>query len=245
MVLRRTDRRLSITGGLSLKWGNFQTCIPALGLSRISRHIYLSMQDEREYLHVRALNGTAAENSSYLDILDLPLASAEKACKECSRRKVKCDKAIPVCGICSRYRRHCLYEKYTKTPLTRKYDLLAPKAVHELILTNRFNRHLTEIEERLERAERLLRQARANSLLPRHIEDALPETWRPSLSLSFSQDTSAFPLASPLSPSSQEKGLGFNAFNSDQQLPIGDDSSRSTTAFVTLAPLYRRRRWTL
>ncbi|KAH0497666.1 hypothetical protein TgHK011_004955 [Trichoderma gracile] len=43
--------------------------------------------------------------------------------------------------MCLRYRRHCLYEKHSRTPLTR--------------------RHLTEVEERLEQAEALIRQLRA------------------------------------------------------------------------------------
>ncbi|KAI9731434.1 MAG: hypothetical protein M1818_007824 [Claussenomyces sp. TS43310] len=71
---------------------------------------------------------------------DQPLGGADQACKECRRRKAKCDRGMPTCGLCARYGRHCLYEKHSKTPLTRK--------------------HLTEVEERLERAERLLRQAR-------------------------------------------------------------------------------------
>ncbi|KAH6682919.1 fungal-specific transcription factor domain-containing protein [Halenospora varia] len=70
----------------------------------------------------------------------MPLAAADQACKECRRRKAKCNRGIPTCGLCIKYNRHCLYEKHSKTPLTRK--------------------HLTEVEERLERAEALLRQAR-------------------------------------------------------------------------------------
>lgn len=46
--------------------------------------------------------------------------------------------------MCLRYRRHCLYEKHSRTPLTR--------------------RHLTEVEERLEQAEALIRQLRAAQL---------------------------------------------------------------------------------
>ncbi|PNP48517.1 hypothetical protein TGAMA5MH_00411 [Trichoderma gamsii] len=46
--------------------------------------------------------------------------------------------------MCLRYRRHCLYEKYSRTPLTRK--------------------HLTEVEERLEQAEALIRQLRRAAL---------------------------------------------------------------------------------
>ncbi|KAL7918665.1 fungal-specific transcription factor domain-containing protein [Trichoderma austrokoningii] len=70
-----------------------------------------------------------------------PLGYSDQACKECRRRKSKCDKGIPTCNMCLRYRRHCLYEKYSRTPLTRK--------------------HLTEVEERLEQAEALIRQLRA------------------------------------------------------------------------------------
>ncbi|KAF1343722.1 fungal-specific transcription factor domain-containing protein [Delphinella strobiligena] len=60
------------------------------------------------------------------------------ACKECRRRKANCDHKIPECSICRRYRRHCLYDKHSKTPLTRK--------------------HLTEVEHRLNRAEAILKR---------------------------------------------------------------------------------------
>lgn len=53
--------------------------------------------------------------------LDLPLGFADQACKECRRRKSKCNKAIPTCNLCVKYRRHCLYEKHSRTPLTRKW----------------------------------------------------------------------------------------------------------------------------
>lgn len=52
--------------------------------------------------------------------LDIPLGFADQACKECRRRKSKCNKAIPTCNLCVKYRRHCLYEKHSRTPLTRK-----------------------------------------------------------------------------------------------------------------------------
>ncbi|KAK2012209.1 fungal-specific transcription factor domain-containing protein [Colletotrichum eremochloae] len=72
--------------------------------------------------------------------------AADQACKECRRRKAKCNRALPTCNLCVKYRRHCLYEKHARTPLTRK--------------------HLTEVEERLERAEALINQMRA--LMPAH-----------------------------------------------------------------------------
>lgn len=53
--------------------------------------------------------------------LDTPLGFADQACKECRRRKSKCNKAIPTCNLCVKYRRHCLYEKHSRTPLTRKW----------------------------------------------------------------------------------------------------------------------------
>ncbi|KAF6809235.1 C6 transcription factor [Colletotrichum sojae] len=76
--------------------------------------------------------------------ISMAFAPADQACKECRRRKAKCNRAIPTCNLCVKYRRHCLYEKHARTPLTRK--------------------HLTEVEERLERAESLITHMRA--LLP-------------------------------------------------------------------------------
>lgn len=57
----------------------------------------------------------------------------DQACNECRRRKARCDKKIPECTPCKKNRRHCLYERHSKTPLTRKY--------------------LTEVEEQLRRTQ--------------------------------------------------------------------------------------------
>ncbi|KAF2162326.1 hypothetical protein M409DRAFT_69218 [Zasmidium cellare ATCC 36951] len=61
------------------------------------------------------------------------LGSGDTACNECKRRKGRCDRVLPECGPCARNKRHCLYERNAKTPLTRK--------------------HLTAVEERLRIAE--------------------------------------------------------------------------------------------
>lgn len=58
------------------------------------------------------------------------------SCNECKRRRIKCSRQLPVCELCSKYKRHCLYEKHIKTPLTRKY--------------------LTEVEEELQLAKKIL-----------------------------------------------------------------------------------------
>lgn len=50
---------------------------------------------------------------------------------------MKCSREVPLCASCSKYRRHCLYETSSKTPLTRK--------------------HLTEVEEELKIVKQLLR----------------------------------------------------------------------------------------
>ncbi|KAF2722841.1 hypothetical protein K431DRAFT_221369 [Polychaeton citri CBS 116435] len=49
------------------------------------------------------------------------LGSADHNCNECIRRKGRCDRQLPECGPCARNKRHCLYERNSKTPLTRKY----------------------------------------------------------------------------------------------------------------------------
>ncbi|KAF2729908.1 hypothetical protein EJ04DRAFT_446274 [Polyplosphaeria fusca] len=46
----------------------------------------------------------------------------DQACNECRRRKARCDKVLPECGPCKRSRRHCLYERHSKTPLTRNAE---------------------------------------------------------------------------------------------------------------------------
>lgn len=58
------------------------------------------------------------------------------SCNECKRRRSRCSRGIPTCLLCEKYKRHCLYERHSKTPLTRK--------------------HLTEVEEELSLVKRLL-----------------------------------------------------------------------------------------
>lgn len=60
------------------------------------------------------------------------------SCNECKRRRIKCSREIPTCFLCTKYKRHCLYEKHSKTPLTRK--------------------HLTEVEEELWLVKALLKR---------------------------------------------------------------------------------------
>lgn len=55
------------------------------------------------------------------DPYDMASASSDQSCKECRRRKARCNRALPTCDLCTKYRRHCLYEKHSRTPLTRKY----------------------------------------------------------------------------------------------------------------------------
>lgn len=73
------------------------------------------------------------------------VAVSDQTCNECKRRKGKCDRLLPECSPCARNRRHCLYEKHSRTPLTRK--------------------HLTEVEERLKRAELRARVAEQRASL--------------------------------------------------------------------------------
>ena len=72
------------------------------------------------------------------------LGASDQACNECKRRKGRCDRQLPECGPCARNKRHCLYERHSKTPLTRRY--------------------LTEVETRLRQTELRLKNAehRAN-----------------------------------------------------------------------------------
>lgn len=73
------------------------------------------------------------------------LGASDQACNECKRRKGKCDRVLPECTPCARNRRHCLYEKSSRSPLTRKY--------------------LTEVEERLRRSDLRLRQVERRAQL--------------------------------------------------------------------------------
>ncbi|KAK1579189.1 LOW QUALITY PROTEIN: fungal-specific transcription factor domain-containing protein [Colletotrichum navitas] len=101
--------------------------------------------------------------------------AADQACKECRRRKAKCDRALPTCNLCVKYRRHCLYEKHARTPLTRK--------------------HLTEVEERLERAEALITHMRA--LMPAHARPISSMTRQRKSDASAPKDDCSFDFSRP------------------------------------------------
>lgn len=81
--------------------------------------------------------------------------TGDQACNECKRRKARCDRALPQCGPCSKNRRHCLYEKHSKTPLTRRY--------------------LTEVEELLRVTEIRAREAETRAKLAEDRLRSLPD----------------------------------------------------------------------
>lgn len=76
----------------------------------------------------------------------------EQACNECRRRKARCDKTLPECGPCRRNRRHCLYERHSKTPLTRKHLTEVEEGLRRTLA------QLARAEERAAQAETRLRQ---------------------------------------------------------------------------------------
>jgi len=84
------------------------------------------------------------------------LGANDQACNECKRRKGRCDRTLPECGPCARNKRHCLYERHSKTPLTRRY--------------------LTEVETRLKQTEIRLKNAEQRASLAesqlRHIQQS-------------------------------------------------------------------------
>ncbi|CAG8198301.1 unnamed protein product [Penicillium nalgiovense] len=67
------------------------------------------------------------------------------ACRECRRRKSRCDRTLPNCSLCIKFGRRCTYEPLAKTPLTRQ--------------------HLTQVEEEL---------ARTKALLSKHLPRSIP-----------------------------------------------------------------------
>lgn len=87
--------------------------------------------------------------------LDRTIMNAGQSCRECRRRKGKCDGKMPVCSVCQRYNRHCLYDKHSRSSLTRKCAYLSLSHTSQQLIHS--PRHLTEVEERLEKAEALLR----------------------------------------------------------------------------------------
>jgi transcriptional regulatory protein GAL4 len=85
------------------------------------------------------------QNARASSFSTMSLGSGDQACNECKRRKGRCDRQLPECGPCARNKRHCLYERHSKTPLTRRY--------------------LTEVETRLRQTEIRLRDAEQRATL--------------------------------------------------------------------------------
>lgn len=79
----------------------------------------------------------------------------EQACNECRRRKARCDKSLPECGPCKRNRRHCLYERHSRTPLTRKYLTQVEEQLR------RSQAQVARAEQRIQAAEARVRQLEA------------------------------------------------------------------------------------
>ncbi|KAI0188991.1 fungal-specific transcription factor domain-containing protein [Xylaria flabelliformis] len=136
----------------------------------------------------------AQESATELSPLNADQGPAE-ACKECRRRKSKCNRSIPACDPCVKYRRHCLYEKHSRTPLTR--------------------RHLTEVEEKLERAKLVIAQLRAQasiSSLPLLTQSgrigSTPKSPRPEPSPSSFSLAGGFSQGLTGSPSCESLGRG-------------------------------------
>lgn len=93
----------------------------------------------------------------------------EQACNECRRRKARCDKTLPECGPCKRNRRHCLYERHSRTPLTRKYLTQIEEQLR------RSQAQVARAEQRLQAAEARVRQleaAQSNAAQALHPQDA-------------------------------------------------------------------------
>jgi transcriptional regulatory protein GAL4 len=124
------------------------------------------------------------------------LGLSETACNECKRRKGRCDRQLPECGPCERNKRHCLYEKHSKTPLTRKHLTSVEEKLRQAELRAR------QLERRVQAAEAKLQQDAAKSA-----EQNYPTN------IKQSPDSSAA-LASPLFSSVPETGF----FNADPRL---------------------------
>lgn len=107
------------------------------------------------------------------------------SCNECKRRRVKCSRQAPICELCSKYNRDCIYENQRRTPLTRK--------------------HLTDVENKLNLANQLLRKYIPDidlSSLSRKMENRSSINDIPELSQYINQ-------------SNKTRDLGYNNNNND------------------------------
>ncbi|OBT66781.1 hypothetical protein VE03_04002 [Pseudogymnoascus sp. 23342-1-I1] len=105
---------------------------------------------------------------------------------------------MPVCAVCQKYRRHCLYDKHSKTRLTRK--------------------QLTILEERLEKAEALLRSHFTEAQLAEMMDGAAAV--RPALGSvpPYTSASSATPSSHHPIPAPEALPFGLSAATSSSHL---------------------------
>lgn len=100
------------------------TAVPVLAPAQIQHHnsrSYSALPSAETGSNAdRGAQDMATATTSRDGDVDHSLVTAEQSCQECRRRKAKCDRSVPTCGLCHQYRRHCVYEKHSRTPLTRK-----------------------------------------------------------------------------------------------------------------------------
>ncbi|KAL1638820.1 hypothetical protein SLS58_008525 [Diplodia intermedia] len=133
------------------------------------------------------------QDNGQSSILRLDSSTGEQACNECKRRKARCDKTLPQCGPCTKNRRHCLYEKHSKTPLTRRY--------------------LTEVEERLRLTEIRAREAERRAQLAEQRLRSLPNLETLASAPDAAPATSTVPQSQP-EPSALSTASTFSVSDS-------------------------------
>ena len=93
---------------------------------------------------------------------EIPAARSARACQECNRKKSRCDKQRPVCGLCQRTGAVCDFPSKRRIPLFRK---AAPERTKSQKINDNLGRLLNLLDSISEPAENLVIPRRTSSVI--------------------------------------------------------------------------------
>lgn len=152
------------------------------------------------------------------------------ACVMCRRRKLKCDRTQPRCGLCSRLGKDCIYNAIRKRSGSKRkllQDLDTRLSMLELRLTRRFQKFIIQlmIILLLAKIEELLKDKHSYHVLQVSSSSSLPENQH------------NMPLSGPLGfPSSQSPRLENSLFGPTQHFANGVEACRVSHTHFTVVP---------
>jgi len=166
-----------------------------------------------------------------IDNLERDDRDREQACNECKRRKSRCDKTLPECGPCRRNRRHCLYERHSKTPLTRKYLTQVEEQLRRALV------QVARAEQRAQLAEARVRQLESDPNIQGHSEHDIATSDPSATAIEPNPTTDESPIELPLEgPPSGPADFSWDEHSQDSGSAEADAASGTTAVHTHTSP---------